>query len=110
MSDSSYSEEHTVARIRVTITPSASYGFGTAADLAGIDPALLVYYCQAGLLGASRTDPAAAAFDDDAIFEIRRIEQVRRHYGVDRRALPLLCGLWREVERLQAEVRFLRGP
>jgi hypothetical protein len=110
MSDFSTPEEHTVARIRVTFTPRATYGFAMAADLAGVDPGLLAFYCEAGLLGAERTEAATATFDDDALFEIRRIEEVRRRYAVDRRALPLLSGLWREVERLQAELRFLRGP
>ena len=49
-------------------------------------------------------------FDDNALYEIRRIEHFRRHHGVNRRALPLLCELWREIDRLKSELRFLRGP
>jgi len=40
---------------------------------------------------------------------VRRIEHYRRHHGVNRQALPLLMDLLHEVERLQGELRFLRG-
>ena len=64
-----------------------------------------------GLLGPERTDPDDdPTFDDNALYEIRRIEHFRRHHGVNRRALPLLCELWREIDRLKSELRFLRGP
>jgi DNA-binding transcriptional MerR regulator len=85
------------------------YSLEELARLAGIHPDLLRYYCRQGIFGASRAgsegDPV---FDDDALFELRRIEHYRRLYGVSRRAIPLLCSLWRDVARLQAEVRFLR--
>ncbi|HTL68517.1 MAG TPA: hypothetical protein VL200_12715 [Lacunisphaera sp.] len=41
---------------------------------------------------------------------MRRIEHYRFQHGVNRQALPHLCALWRELDRLQAEVRFLREP
>jgi hypothetical protein len=51
---------------------------------------------------------AEPIFDDNALFELRRIEHYRLYHGVSRQTLRHLCDLWREVERLQAEVRFLR--
>ena len=89
----------------------ATYTLETAATLSGMHPEMLRYYCRLGVLGDSRarseTDPT---FDDDAIYELRQFEAYRRQHGVDRQTLRLLCGLRREVERLQTEVRFLRGP
>jgi DNA-binding transcriptional MerR regulator len=81
-----------------------------AARLCGVHPDLLRHYCRLGLLGPDRLDPASdPVFDDNALYELRRIEHYRHHHGVNRLALPHLCALWRELESLQAEIRFLRG-
>ena len=86
------------------------YSLDTAARLTGVHPEMLRYYCSLGLLGADRTDAESApAFDDNALYEIRRIEHCRREHGISLRALPLICGLWREVEQLHTELRFYRG-
>jgi hypothetical protein len=88
----------------------ARYSLATAADLTGVHPELLRHYCQLGLLGEARAETEGEpTFDDDALYEVRRIEHHRHYHGVSLRALPLLCDLWREVERLQAELRFRRG-
>ena len=88
----------------------ATYSLETAAHLPAIHPEMLWYYCRRGLYGEARarsqTEPV---FDDDALYELRRFEHYRRHHGVDRKTLRLLCDLWREVERLRRELRFLRG-
>jgi hypothetical protein len=87
----------------------ARYSLPTAAGLCNLHPELLQYYCDLGLLGAERagTD-REPTFDDNALYEIRRIEHDQHHHGVNRQALPIICELRREVERLQAELRFLR--
>ena len=87
------------------------YSLAAAAELTGVHPDLLRQYCRLGLLGADRAArKPEPTFDDNALYEIRRIEHCRRHHGVNLQALPLLCDLWREVERLQTELRFRRGP
>ncbi len=89
----------------------AVYSLETAAHLCGVHPEVLRHYCQIGLFGEARADPMAEpVFDDNALFELRRIEHYRTHHGVSRQTLRHICDLWREVERLQAELRFLRGP
>lgn len=96
--------------VRLTPVGPTTYSVEEAAGLAGMHPAMLRYYCGLGLFGEARAQPAAElVFDDDALFELRRFEHYRRHHGVDRRTLRLICGLRREVERLQTELRFLRG-
>lgn len=89
----------------------ATYHLEEAARLADLHPEMLRYYCRIGLCGESRTHAEIEpTFDDNALFELRRFEHYRRHHGVDRQTLRLICSLKREVERLQSEVRFLRSP
>ena len=89
----------------------AVYSLETAAHLGGVHPSVLRHYCQLGLFGEAMADPMAEpVFDDNALFELRRIEHYRVHHRVSHETLRHLCDLWREVERLQAEVRFLRRP
>jgi len=101
---------YSITLVRVTEIGPATYSLETAAHLAGVHPEMLRYYCQLGLLGEARSRPETElTFDDDALYELRRFEHYRRHHGVSRKTLRLLCGLWREVERLQTELRFLRS-
>ena len=92
-------------------TGPSTYSLEWAARLANMHPERLRHYCRLGLFGEARarTD-AEPVFDDDALYELRRFEHYRRHHGVNRATLRLLCDLWREVECLQAELRFLRRP
>jgi len=46
-------------------------------------------------------------FDNDAVEEISRIEHYRRYLGVHRRALPLICQLRRECDRMRIKLAFL---
>jgi DNA-binding transcriptional MerR regulator len=111
MSDFVFSERHVLMRVGVIEAGSAIYSLDAAAALTGVHPEMLRYYCRAGLLGAQRSrKESEPTFDDDGLYQVRRIEHFRRRHGVNRRALALLCELWREVERLQTELRFLRGP
>lgn len=110
MNQSIVSEKYSLTLLRVIPASPATYSLETAARLADLHPEMLRYYCQLGLLGEARARPGAdLTFDDDALFELRRFENYRRHHGVDRQTLRLIVGLRREVERLQTEVRFLRG-
>jgi len=111
MSTSDPRGEHPLTLVLVTEIGPTTYSLEAAARLAGIHPEMLRYYCRLGLFGAARARPETALiFDDDALYELRRFEHYRRHHGVNRRTLRLICDLSREVERLQAELRFLRRP
>lgn len=102
-------ENPTLTLICVPASAPGRYSLSTAATLTGVHPELLRHYCQLGLLGASRAGTEGEpTFDDNALFEVRRIEHFQRDLGVNRQALPLICELLREVDRLQAEVRFQR--
>jgi DNA-binding transcriptional MerR regulator len=103
-------QEATLATVRQAGPGAATYPLETAARLADVHPDVLRYYCRLGLLGRARAGVLELIFDDEAIYEVRRIEHYRRHRGVNRQALPLVLELLREVERLEAELRFLRSP
>jgi DNA-binding transcriptional MerR regulator len=109
MSNPDPAARYSVTLVRVAEVGPATYSLEVAAGLAGVHPDRLRYYCQLGLFGEARAHPGTELiFDDDALYELRRFEHYRRQHGVNRKTLRLICGLWREVERLQAEVRFLR--
>jgi DNA-binding transcriptional MerR regulator len=100
---------HALVLLRIEAGP-AIYSLEEAARLGNVHPEMLRYYCRLGVLGEARAHPAAElSFDDDAVFELRRFENHRRHHGIDRHTLRVICALRRDVDRLQAEVRFLRG-
>ena len=98
----------TLALVCVPADAAVHYSLPVAARLTGVHPEMLRYYCRLGLLeaqpGVFEDEPC---FDESALHEIRRIEHYRRHLGVPRRALPLICELRREGERRHLELRFL---
>ena len=110
MSDPASSDQYSLIVVRTVDAAPASYSLEVAAELAGVHPEMLRHYCRLGLFGAARAQPdAEPVFDDDALYELRRFEHYRQKQGVNRKTLRLICGLWREVDRLQAELRFLRS-
>jgi hypothetical protein len=88
--------------------PAPRRSLQDAAYLTGVHPEMLRYYCRLGLLDA-RLDAVTGepTFDNNALEEIGRIEHFRRYLGVHRRALPLICQLRRECERMQIKLAFL---
>ncbi|HEY4989517.1 MAG TPA: MerR family transcriptional regulator [Opitutaceae bacterium] len=89
----------------------STYTLEAAAELADVHPELVRYYLSQGVFGPlAAGEGQTPLFDEDAVYELRRIEHFRRHYGVHRRALPLISRLLRDVARLEAELRFRREP
>ena len=109
MSKTPPTEKHSLKLVSVSATSSETYSLEDASRLSGLHPELIRYYCQQGLLGnelaGSQTE---LIFDDNALYELRRYEHYRQHHGLNRRTLRLLCHLWREVDRLQIQLRFQR--
>ncbi len=111
MSDFIIIEKHSLVAADIAEAGRAAYSLEVTAHLAGVHPDMLRYYCRAGLLGDDyRALDEEPRFDDDALYQIRRIESYRREQGVNLHALPVICALQRQVDRLSAELRFLRGP
>jgi DNA-binding transcriptional MerR regulator len=84
------------------------YTLADLAHLTGVHKEMLGYYCRLGLLDEFRKGPEDRPFfGEGALREVRRIEHYRRTLGIGRRALPLICELRRDGERLDIELRFL---
>ena len=110
MSAPESSSEYSLILVRTDEKRPAMHSLETAAALAGVHPEMLRHYCQLGLFGEARAQPdEELVFDDDALYELRRFEHYRLKQGVNRKTLRLICGLWREVDRLQTELRYLRS-
>lgn len=89
--------------------PGVLYGLEGAVHLTGASRRSVLVYCKSGLVrpqGDSESDPLA--FDDEAIYTIRRIEHLRVERGVNLEGIRMIMDLWNEVQRLKNEVRFLR--
>lgn len=89
--------------------PNVLYALDAAARLAGVPRRSLLIYCRAGLVHATLQAPhGVMAFTEEAIFAARRIEHLRTVHGLSLAWIKTLFALADEVERLRAEVRFLR--
>lgn len=111
MSNFTFYSSPNLTLVCVSSDPPIRHSLATVARLTGVHPELLRYYCRHGLIAADDdADGHGPWFDADALQQVRRIEHYRRHLGVGRRALPLLCDLQREAERQQIELRFLSLP
>ena len=91
--------------------PNVAYSLDATAHLAGVPRRSILIYCRAGLVRPVFQQPyGVMAFTEEAILAIRRIEYVRAVHGIDVAWIKTLFDLLDEVERLRAEVRFLRNP
>ena len=109
MSDRVHRTTYALALVRAPATGPSTYSLEEAARLGGVHPELLRHYCRIGLFTKLQPLPGAEPiFDDGALYELRRLEHYRRHHGVSRRTLRVMCALWREIATLQTELRLLR--
>jgi len=85
------------------------YTLDVAAHLAGVPRRAVLAYYRAGLVCPVFQAPyGVMAFSEEAIYTVRRIEHLRAIHGMDVALIKTILGLLDEVERLRAEVRFLR--
>ena len=90
--------------------PNALYALDTAARLAGVSRRSILIYFRAGLVRPVVLPPyGMMEFTEEAIHTVRQIEHLRAAYGVDLLWIKTMFELLDEVERLRAEVRFLRN-
>jgi len=89
--------------------PGVLYGLDATAHLAGISRRSILIYCRAGLVRPVIQPPyGVMEFTEEAIYALRRIEYLRTVHGLDLAWIKTLFDLLDEVERLRAELRFLR--
>jgi hypothetical protein len=103
-----FSPNPTLTLVCVPSGDSALFSVDAVARFTGVHPDMLQYYWRVGLIEAARDGSSGELLlDESALREVRRIEYYRRHLGVGRRALPLLCDLQRKAERRHISLRFL---
>ena len=91
-------------------SPDVLYSLDATAHLAGVPRRSILIYCRAGLVRPVFQPPhGVMAFTEEAIYTVRRIEDVRAAHGLDVAWIKTMFDLLDEVERLRAEVRFLRN-
>ena len=86
------------------------YSLDMAAHLAGVPRRSILVYCRAGLLRPIIQPPyGVLAFTEESIHTARRIEHLRAAHGIDLSLLKTMFDLIDEVDRLRAELNFLRN-
>jgi len=90
--------------------PNVLYSLDAAAHLAGVPRRSILIYCRAGLVRPVVQPPyGVMEFTEEAIHAVRQIEHLRTVHGIDLTWLKTMFDLLDEVERLRAELRFLRN-
>ena len=90
--------------------PNALYSLDATAHLAGVSRRSILIYCRAGLARPVFQPPyGVMAFTEEAIHAVRRIEHLRAVYNMDVVWIKTVLELHHEMERLRAELRFLRN-
>ncbi len=90
--------------------PGVLYTLDAVVHLTGASRRSILVYCKSGLV-QSRHDPETSpmAFDDEAIYTIRRIEYLRSVRGINLEGIRMIFDLWSQLRRLENEMRFLRS-
>ncbi len=89
--------------------PNVLYSLDAAAHLAAVPRRSLLIYWRAGLIQPVLQPPnKVMTFTEEAICTVRRIEYLRTIHGLDVTWIKTLFDLIEEVDRLRAEVRFMR--
>jgi DNA-binding transcriptional MerR regulator len=90
--------------------PNVLYSLDATARLAGVPRRSILIYCRAGLVQPVVQPPyGVLEFTEETIYTLRRIEYLRTVHGLDMAWIKTLFDLLDEVERLRAELRFLRN-
>ena len=92
--------------------PSAEdvYSLEAVVQITEIPRTQIAVYCRHGLiapLAGSESDDWR--FDATAIHALRRLAGLRSEFGFNLAGARTFCELLAQIEKLQAEVRFLRG-
>ena len=90
--------------------PGLLYTLEGVIHLTGASRRNILVYCKSGLVQPKQpTDSEPMQFDEETIYLIRRIEQLRAERGINLEGIRMILELWGEVQRLQNEIRFLRS-
>ena len=89
--------------------PNILYSLDATAHLAGVSRRSVLVYCRAGLVRPVAQSPdGVMEFTEEAIHTVRQIEYLQTVQGLNLAWIKAMFDLLEEIERLRAEVRFLR--
>ena len=92
------------------LEPNILYTLDATAQLAGVSRRSILIYCRAGLVHPVVQPPyGVMGFTEEAIYTVRRIEHLKAIHRIDLPLLKTVFALYDEVQRLRAEVQFLRS-
>ena len=99
-----------IVQSKTTVHPNTLYAHTSAAQLAGVSVrVLLIYWNHHIIQPAMNTGRYGIFFNDEAIFTVRKAEQLKRDLGVSYAGVRAMLLLQKRIEELTAEVRFLRN-
>jgi DNA-binding transcriptional MerR regulator len=81
------------------------YNIQVAAEYSAIDPEGIRSYCRQGFITAVEYRDGEPLFDEDGIYWLRRLQNLRSEMHLDGRALRVVLDLMREVESLRQALR-----
>src|SRR5215471_14891566 len=89
--------------------PGVVYSLEAVVHLTGVSRRSILVYCKSGLV-RSTGDPQQGefSFDDEGIYQIRRVEHLRSVHGINLAGIRMIFDLMNELRRLENEVRFHR--
>ncbi|WP_020494317.1 hypothetical protein [Verrucomicrobium sp. 3C] len=67
------------------------YSAAELAEFAKVHPEMVLCYWRLGLIRAAEQEQQDPLFDDDALFLLKQMEQLRKEYSLSLRALRLLA-------------------
>lgn len=89
-------------------SPDTLYTVDATARLTDMSRHTIIVCAKRGLISSCQDELGAYYFDDNAIGVLRSIQHLHVVYGFNLSGIKMVLDLLKEVERLQAEVRFLR--
>ncbi|MBV9391693.1 MAG: MerR family transcriptional regulator, partial [Verrucomicrobia bacterium] len=87
-----------------TPEPGRLHDLAAIAHYSDAHPDLIRYYWRHGLIAAVEKGEDLF-FDDDALYWLRQIQQIRRESGAGPRAIRIILQLMREIEALRRDLR-----
>lgn len=87
----------------------STYTIEMVARITRIPQEEIVVYYRAGFVSPIQAgDETSLLFDEEAVHQLRRVAFLLSEYKMNRAGLKMVSSLLNEVERLRAEIRFLR--
>lgn len=87
--------------------PGIIYTLEAVVHLTGVSRHDILVYCRSGLVEPIDSEHGLS-FDEESIYNIRRIEELRSIHGINLNGVRMIFELLHEVRRLREEMRFLR--